>query len=353
MDPNSPTPAPAAPAAPTPSDPVAPAPAPATPAPAPADPAAPAAPAARTQDPVDHSQPAVPAPADPAAPPADPAATPAPADPEAPADPVAPEAPIDSAETLAGEVPADDLDEQLKAAQAQNPEGALPSGINPDGTINPLVYAYENMPDITVQGKEGVKGEIKTYTVKTADDLPEDFRFSNQVEQAKFSSKLQENMNIANELITEANSHNEARVAQNTYRERLVSQKNEVDALIASGKLPAITAKPGDANFMQDPGAIRAQQVLDHMKEVNAANKEAGITQEITSVALGLQLLEAKEAIEGKQARMGTITDTRNNVNAKINGGNPPSQAPDGSTQQTIHKDVNSAIRAGRKKYGI
>jgi hypothetical protein len=229
----------------------------------------------------------------------------------------------------------------------------LPEGINPDGTINPLVYAYENMPDITVQGKEGVKGEVKTYTVKTVEDLPADFRFANGVEQAKFSAALQQNMNIAQELIADANAHNEQRVMANARREVLVTQKNEVDSLIKAGKLPAISAKPGDPNFMQDPGAIRAQQVLDHMKEVNAANKAAGINQEITSVALGLQLLEAKEAIEGKQARMGTITDTRNNVNTKISGGGMAPAAPDGSNAQTIHKDVNSAIRAARRKHGI
>lgn len=349
MDPNS-QPAPAAPAASTPSEPVAPAPAPAAPVAPAVDPAAPATPAPRTQDPVDHSVPAAPA-ADPAAPAADPAA---PADPEAPAAPADPAAPVEpDAATLAGDIEEDELENQIKEAAAKNPDGLPPEGINPDGTINPLVYAYENMPAITVQGKEGLKGEVKTYTVKTADDLPADFRFANQVEQAKFSSSLQQNMNIASELIAEANQHNEGRVAQNARREVLVSQKNEVDQLITSGKLPAITAKPTDPNFMQDPGAIRAQQVLDHMKEVNAANKAAGINQEITSVALGLQLLEAKEAIEGKNARMGTIADTRNGVNAKISGGGVAPASPDGGNVQTIHKDVNSAIRAARRKHGI
>lgn len=349
MDPNS-QPAPAAPAAPTPSEPVAPAPAPAAPVAPAVDPAAPATPAPRTQDPVDHSVPAAPA-ADPAAPAADPAA---PADPEAPAAPADPAAPVEpDAATLAGDIEEDELENQIKEAAAKNPDGLPPEGINPDGTINPLVYAYENMPQITVQGKEGVKGEIKTYTVKTAEDLPADFRFANDVERVKFSSALQQNMNIASELIAEANTHNEGRVAANERRTILVAQKTEIDSLIAAGKLPAITAKPTDPNFMQDPGAIRAQQVLDHMKEVNAANKAAGITQEITSVALGLQLLEAKEAIEGKNARMGTIADTRNNVNAKISGGGVAPASPDGGNTQTIHKDVNSAIRAARRKHGI
>jgi len=345
MDPNS-QPAPAAPAAPTPTEPAAPAPAPAAP---PVAPEAPVTPAPRTQDPVDHSVPA--APAEPETPPVDPNA---PADPAADPDaegtpPAADPAAEPDAAALAGDVEDDELATQIKEAEAR--DGALPEGINPDGTINPLVYAYENMPTITVQGKEGLKGEVKEYQVKTAEDLPADFRFANQVEQAKFSSALQQNMNIASELIAEANGHNEQRVAANSRREVLVGQKNEVDALIKAGKLPAITAKPTDPNFMQDPGAIRAQQVLDHMKEVNAANKAAGINQEITSVALGLQLLEAKEAIEGKNARMGGITDTRNGVNAKISGGGTAPAAPTGS-QQVIHKDVQSAMRAARRKIG-
>lgn len=347
MDPNS-QPAPAAPAAPAPNEPAAPAPAPAAPPVTPEAPVTPPAP--RTQDPVDHSQPAAPAdpaapavdpnaPADPAADPDNPEATPPAADPNAEPD----------AAALAGEVEDDELQAQIKEAEAR--DGGLPEGINPDGTINPLVYAYENMPTINVQGKEGLKGEVKEYQVKTAEDLPADFRFASQVESAKFAAALQQNMNIAQELIAEANGHNEQRVAANARREVLVGQKNEVDALIKAGKLPAITAKPTDPNFMQDPGAIRAQQVLDHLKEVNAENKKNGINQEITSVALGLQLLEAKEAIEAKNGRINGITDARNNVNAKISGGGMAPAAPTGN-QQVIHKDVQSAMRAARRKIG-
>lgn len=338
-------PAPAAPAAPAPSEPTPAAPA----APAPVAPAEPVTPAPRTQDPVDHSTPA--APADPAAP--DPSAPVDPAleDPAAPADPAAPVEP--DAAALAGEVEDDDLNSQIEAAKANSPDGALPQGVNPDGTIDPLIYAYENMPDITVQGKEGVKGEIKEYTVKTADDLPDDFRFSNDKERVSFAGKLQQNMNAANELINEATAHNEARVQQNERRELLATQKSELDQLIASGKLPAIAAKPTDENFMQDPGAVRAQQVLDHMKAMNEEFKALGSNQVVTSVALALRDLEATEAIAARDGRMGTIVDTRNSVNAKINGGNQPAQPSANANTQTVHKDVQSALRAGRRKHGI
>jgi hypothetical protein len=210
------------------------------------------------------------------------------------------------------------------------------------------VYAYENLPTISVAGKDG-----KTYEVRTADDLPDDFKFANAKEQAKFNGSLAQNMQLAGELINEANAHNEQRTAANERRELLVSQKNELDSLIASGVLPAITAKPGDPNFMQDPGAIRAQQVLDHMTAVNKEYAEKGINQKITSVAVALQLLEAKEAIEARDGRMGTITDTRAGVSSKISGGGAQPPAAPAANGQRIHKDVNAAIRAGRRQLGV
>lgn len=355
MNPNSPNPTPAAPA-PAPAEPAAPvAPSNPEPAPAPAAPAAPAVPA--TIDPVDHSAPTPPAPADPAAPPADPNA-PAPADPNAPpeGDPnapaVDPDAPIDAA-TLAGDIDDEPTDPNQKAIQEAVAAGQqLPSGVNDDGTVNPLVYAYEQMPEIKVTGRVG-KGEVQEFTVKTADDLPDGFRFADAKVQSQFNAALTQNMGIAQQLINEATEYNTGVTAAAERRQVLVGQKSEVDALVASGRLPEMKLKPTDPNFMQDPGAIRAQQVLDHMAKVNKDYADRGIKQEITSVEVALQLLEAQEAIEARDGRMGKIADTRTDINGKINGngnGTPPA-SPNG--EQHIHKDVNSALRAAKRRHGI
>ena len=355
MEPNSQNPAPAAPA-PAPAEPAAPA-APINPAPAPAAPAAPAVPA--TIAPVDHSLPAAPAPGDPAAPAADPAApvdpNAPPADPAAPVDPAAPaadpNAPPDAA-ALAGDI--DDVDDpNQKAIQDAVAAGQqLPSGVNDDGTVNPLVYAYEQMPEIKVSGKIG-NGAVQEFTVKTADDLPDGFRFADAKVQSQFNAALTQNMGIAQELINEATQYNTGLAAQNERRTLLVSQKSEVDQLIKDGKLPAMNLKPTDANFMQDPGAVRAQQVLDHMKTMNEEFKASGSNQVVTSVALALRDLEASEAIAARDGRMGTIADTRNGINNKVNGngtGTAPA-APGG--EQHVHKDVNSALKAAKRRHGI
>lgn len=343
MDPNSqnPTPAPAAP----PADNTPPAPAPDTPPASP--PAADPAPAPKTIDPVDHTKPADPAPADPAQPPAA-----DPANPETP--PADPETPPEDADPTAGDLVGDATPDEMDAAIQQKLEAGedLPNGINPDGTIDPLVYAYENMPIITVVGKEGVKGELKKFEVKTAEDLPDDFRFANAKEQAKFSASLQQNMNVAKDLMADAQAFNEKRTSETERRNTLVAQKNELDSLIKEGLMPEIKGKPTDANFMDDPGAQRAQQVLDHMKKMNEDFEKAGIPQRITSVKLALRDLEAQEAIEARDKRMGTIKDTRNDINGKIsNGNNAAPAAP--QTEQRVHRNVNEALRFARKQHGI
>lgn len=330
-----------------------PAPAPAEQAPAPpadntantppAEPAPAPAPAPKTIDPVDHSKPA-------------PAQTP-----EAPSNEPAQPAPkegeptdgtqqTDELSEIFGDATPDELAEAIKAKQDAGEE--LPGGINTDGTIDPLVYAYENMPEIKVLGREG-NGAVKEFVVKTADDLPENFKFANAKAMAEFNSSLAQNTQIAAQLVNEAKQYNQEKTEQNERRTILVNQKSEIDKLIADGKLPEMKLKHTDPNFMQDPGAQRAKQVLDHMNKMNQEFKEAGINQTVTSVALALRDLEAREAIESRDNRMGTINSTRKDINSKISNGNnnTPVQSP--SAGQRVHKDVNAALRFARKQHGI
>lgn len=320
------------------------------PTPAPAAPPADPAPAPKTIDPVDHSKPADTPPADPAAPPADPnAPQDPPADPNAPADNTPQDPNVDD---IVGDATPDEMEQAIKARQDAGEE--LPQGINPDGTIDPLVYAYENMPLIKVTGKEGIKGELKTYEVKTAEDLPDDFRFANAKEQAKFSAALQQNMNVARDYMKEAQDYNQNRMAQNEQRTILAAQKSEIEALQESGRLPKFTLKPTDQGFMETAEAQRVQAVLSYMKELNDGYASKGINQRINSVEVGLQLLEAKEAIEARDARMGTIKDTRNDINGKISNGNNTGTPPAGQANgQRVHRNVNEALRFAKKQHGI
>lgn len=339
--------------APAPTNPPAAPPAPATP---PAAPAAPATPPAAPATP--PAAPAAPAPATPPAepkpgetPPADPnAPAAAPTDPEAtpPAAPAANEEPEDpTVADIAGDPKPDDISKSIQERGNEN----LPEGVNPDGTINPLVYAYENLDSIKVQGKEGRSGEVKTFEVKTADDLPDNFIFASAKEQAQFNQSLQQNMSAAQGLINEANQYNDTRRTNLEKQELAVAQKGEIDKLQADGRLPKFGLKPTDANFMEDPGAKRAQEVLNHMKEINGEYEKAGSSQRITSVALALDLLEAKEIRDKNTQRAGGINNARNKINNSVSGGGttPPAASAAG---QTVHRSVEAAVEAGLRKAG-
>lgn len=334
---------------------------PITPAPADTPPANPAPtpdggtpPANPAPDPTPAPTPA-PAPADPANP------TPAPADPANPTPP-APDSPApasfedDSDPTIAdltGDVPPDELGDAINAL----PDGQAPGGgVNPDGTIDPLIYAYDSIPDIEVRGKVG-NGKVEVFTIRTVDDLPDGFKWADGKEQSKGLAAINTNLDLAKQAILEANAHNQQRTAFIAKRDVMVAQKTEIEALAASGKLPSIGVKPGDEGFDKDPGVIRANQVLTHIAEVNKDFADRGINQKITSVEAGLMLLEAKEALEARDQRMGTIRETRNGLNGGVNpggGGAPAAPNPNAPTgQQRVYRSTDEAIRAGMKREGL
>lgn len=251
-------------------------------------------------------------------------------------------------EDLTGEESGDEISDAIQAF-----EGDLPEGVNPDGTIDPLVYAYENMPVIEVRGKVGAKGEIKTYQVKTTDDLPDDFRFASGKDQAKFSADVARNMQVAGEYINDANSFNAQRKSELAFQERATAQRNEITALQEQGLLPKFAVEATDANFMQDPGAQRVQQVLDYMKEYNAELAKSGVSDQITSIRIGLQLLEAKELQDKNQARSGAIHGQRMQVNNAVSGGgSTPAAATTPGNEQRVHRNVSDAVQAGLRRAG-
>lgn len=345
MPPTDGTPAPAAePAAPAPST------EPAAPAAEPAADPAPAAP--KTVDPVDHSAQADPAPAaDPE--PAGDGTTEPPAGEEPPTGDPAPTDEIEpTAADLAGDEqpPVDETQAQIDERIAAGQE--LPSGVRADGTIDPLVYAYEQLPEVTVRGTVG-DGEVKEYKVRTADDLPDGFAFTDAKAQAQFTSAMSQNMGLAQQSIQEAEAYNAERTQKLETQKVLVGQKNELDAMIKEGLIPAMSAKPEDANFMDDPGAKRAQEVLNHMKTMNDEFAAAGIDQRVTSLRLALRDLQAKEAVAAQDARMGKISETRTDINSKVSGAGAGGAPADAANGQRVHRNVNDAIRFARKQHGI
>ncbi len=342
MDPNSQTPAPAAPAA----DATPPATPPAGDSTPPAGDQQPTAPPVpKTIDPVDHNQPATPPEGD--TPPA--GDQPPEGDTPPEGDGQQPPEGDDEDPTIASllDTPEkDDIQQQIDERGTEN----LPSGVNPDGTVDPLLYAYNQLPEIKVMGKVG-NGKVQEVTIRTADDLPDGFRYADARQQTLATQAIAQNMNIAREAIGEAQQWNAQRQGQLAFQQRAAAQTKEIEQLQESGRIPKFTKKPGDKDFANDPGAQRAQQVLDFMNAHNKKVAESGVGQEITSIEFGLTLLEAQEKTQSDNERMGGMQERRNNINSSVSGGSSAPAAPSGDAQR-IHRSTQAAVQAGLRRAG-
>lgn len=357
MDENSQNPTPAAPAAdPTPTPPANPEGGTQPASPAPAQPPT-APPVPKTIDPVDPNKPAEPAPATPPAEPKPGEQQPAgdgtqPAEP-APADPNAPEGGDggeDDDPTIANIMTPPEKDDITEGIEKRGTEN-LPGGVNPDGTVDPLTYAYNQLPEISVMGKVG-NGKVQEFKIRTADDLPDGFKYADAKAQTLAAESINQNMNIAREAYQEANQWNSSRQAKIAFQKQAAAQTAEINRLQEEGRIPKFTKKPGDKGFAEDPGAQRAQEVLDFMNKNNAQVKKDGVGQEITSFEFALTLLEAQEAKASTAARTNGINDARNDITGSVSGGsgaNPPAGAGDG---QRIHRSTQDAVQAGLRRAG-
>ena len=294
------------------------------------------------------TEPAVnPAP-EPAPAPAPEATPPAPAPTEQPA-PVEPPAPTeqppaeDDDPTTAGDPDKDGEPDEPPAPVEQRP------GINQDGTIDPEVYAADQLQEVTIRGRVG-NGKIQEYSVKLAGDLPEGFTFADGREQAIALEALSQNAALYQQGVKDATEFNEDHTAKMEAQQTAYRQRTEIEKLQEEGKLPKFALKPDDPKFMESDEAKRVQAVLNHMTEVNKQFADAGLPDRITSVAVALQLLEAKEIKEANEQRMNGITERRNAINGGLSNGTS-SAAPD-AAKPAIYQSTAHAAEAAKARLG-
>jgi hypothetical protein len=125
-------------------------------------------------------------------------------------------------------------------------------------------YIYENLPTISVKGEDG-----KTYNVKLAQELPDDFTFASAKEQALFNQNLASQESEARSLQSKWNQQdNDKRTGEFVKQEQLDIQADmaslQKDGLIAKFKL-----KPTDDGFADDPAVKETQAILDFYQKRN------------------------------------------------------------------------------------
>lgn len=176
---------------------------------------------------------------------------------------------------------ADKSKEDSKPNQQQPQSLPRPSEIPEDvwGGMHPIQqYIYKELPVISVRGKDG-----NTVSIKTPDQLPEDFEFASARDEAKFNSDVASQSLRAEKMYDNINNYRDQQVNQEKSQQESKTIVEDVDKLQKDGIIPKIEAKPGTPEFNTDPGVIRANQILAYREDLKSKGEV------ISAYSAGLQ----------------------------------------------------------------
>ena len=140
-----------------------------------------------------------------------------------------------------------------------------PSNLSPD-----LQYVVDNLPVLGVRGKDG-----KTYQVKAAGQLPDDFEFATKKEELLFNQALAGQELKAQQLQAQYNTNQQNKSAQEFSEKENRDIRKDIGSLQREGKMGKFQYAPDDSRFNDDPAVKEAQKVIDFMNEANAKYLEA------------------------------------------------------------------------------
>lgn len=135
-------------------------------------------------------------------------------------------------------------------------------------------------PDLSDVFLEITDANGKEHKIGPNDPLPDDFVFKNDAQLAEFAEARLEMKGIVAQRMadferekTEAESKTNAAQSEQA---QYASWDAEIADLVAAGALPEPKAKPGEANFMEDPGVKQVDAVFKFMAAQNEARKADG-----------------------------------------------------------------------------
>lgn len=156
--------------------------------------------------------------------------------------------------------------DEVEPEEEPTPEPEVPN----TGALSPeLQYVVENLPDIPVRGKTGTNDTIKTFNVKSAGQLPDDFQFASEKDRLLFTQAISSQELKANQLLTQ---YQQDQVTKQN--EQYVQQENEdirhdIGDLQREGRLGKFQYPADDPKFNDDPAVKEAQNVINFMNDVN------------------------------------------------------------------------------------
>lgn len=140
----------------------------------------------------------------------------------------------------------------------------------PGNLSSDLQYVVDNLPVLSVRGKTSPDGAVKTFQVKAAGQLPEEFEFASKREELLFTQALAGQELKAQQLQSQFYSNQQTKSAQEFSEKENKDIRRDIGVLQREGKLERFKLQPDDPKFNDDPGVVKAQGVIDYMNKVNA-----------------------------------------------------------------------------------
>jgi hypothetical protein len=144
-------------------------------------------------------------------------------------------------------------------------------------TLTPeLQYVVDRLPLLSVRGRD------RTYQVKAAGQLPEDFEFANKHEELVFNQALAAQEFKAQQLLNEYNSKKQQETFEQYSERENADIRHDIGDLQREGELPKFQYLPQDKRFNDDPAVKAVQEIMDYMTEKNDAYAKANRPYRIT-----------------------------------------------------------------------
>lgn len=162
----------------------------------------------------------------------------------------------------------------------EEPKGTEP-GKPPESpsetTLTPeLQYVVDRLPVLSVRGKD------RTYQVKAAGQLPEDFEFASKHEELVFNQALAAQEFKAQQLLNEYNQTKQRETFEEYSARENEDIRHDIGDLQRDGELPRFQYLPSDKRFNDDPAVKAVQEIMDYMSEKNDAYAKANRPYRIT-----------------------------------------------------------------------
>lgn len=176
-------------------------------------------------------------------------------------------------------------------------------------------YIIERLPTLTVKGKDG-----KTYNIKVAEELPEDFEFENKRAEMLFTQQLVDQNQEIHKLATEFNNKQADAQAREARVSDAKAVSTELTELQDEGLLPKFKEKVSSSKLQKDPAYLEAQEVFKKMQDMNKNYAKKGLPYRV-GLRDALREIQYNKLTAKDQTRKTKATEERKKVASKLAGG--------------------------------